>query len=69
LTMYRLEWLIGESIPKMMETLLCEAIFNPIKRWKMEQTTTQTIQCSVDKNAMIQSSVNFMEMEAMTCYV
>jgi len=34
---------------------------------KKEQTMVATMQCSVDKNGVIQSSKKFMEMEAMTC--
>jgi len=50
----------------MMETLPFVVVFTPIKPWKMEQTTTTTMQYSVDKNGVIQSSENSMEME-MTC--
>jgi len=32
----------------------------------MEQTAAAIMQCSVDENGVIQSSENFMEMEAMT---
>jgi len=39
-----------------METLLCVVVFNPIKAWKMEQTTVAAMQCSVDKNGVIQRS-------------
>jgi len=50
----------------LIETLQCAVFFNQFKSCKMEQTAAAIMQCSVDENGVIQSSENFMEMEAMT---